>query len=163
MIPDKNTLQAITCIISDVDGVLTNGGLTWQVGTEPLRTFHIHDGLGIKRWQQQGHHFAIITAKESKAVTERFTELGVKHIYQGQHDKNQAYLDLKNKLGVTDHQCAYIGDDLPDLVVMQQVGFSVAPANAVNAVKQKASHTLSVAGGQGAVRALCDLLLEQQA
>lgn len=155
-------INAIQCLITDVDGVLTNGELLYLEDRIELMPFHVHDGYGLRLLMACGIHVAVITAGTSPILTKRFNDLKIQHLYLGQHNKLNAYQDLLNKLNLTPEQTAYIGDDLPDLPLIEcsAVGFTVANANP--AIKQKADWISSKAGGQGAVREICDLILNTQ-
>lgn len=155
-------MGVIKCLILDVDGVLTDGTI-WltEHGTE-LKRFHIHDGVGIKRLQNRGIIVAIISGRSSGSVTARMAELQVKHVYQGCADKLPVFNELIHQLGLQPAEVAYMGDDLPDLPVMERVGLSIAVANACPEVKAIADWHTEKSGGRGAVREACDRLLAQQ-
>ncbi len=155
-------MSLIKCLILDVDGVLTDGTI-WlnEQGTE-LKRFHIHDGLGIKRLQQAGITVAIISGRSSGSVTARMAELQVRHVYQGCADKLFIFNKLIKELGIESKEVAYMGDDLPDLPVMQVVGLSIAVANACPEVKAVAHWQTVKNGGEGAVREACERLLATQ-
>ena len=121
--------------------------------------FNTKDGFGIKALINSGFEVAVITGRHSQIVQQRMTSLTVQHIYQGQEDKLIAYQELKDKLGLTDEQIAYIGDDGPDLPVMEKVGFAVAVNDAHPLIKKLAHYTTLLPGGFGAVRELTDLLM----
>lgn len=153
----------IKCLILDVDGVLTDGGI-WitEQGVE-LKRFHIQDGLGIKRLQSAGIIVAIISGRQSACVTARMSELQVKYVYQGCADKLATFKLLLKELRLQPTEVAYMGDDLPDLPVMEVVGLSIAVANACPEVKAIARwHTIKN-GGEGAVREICDRLIKTAA
>lgn len=152
----------IRCLILDVDGVLTDGRLYFNEQGEVVKVFHAQDGLGIKLLQQAGITVAIISGRNSPIVQKRAEELAIAHIYQGQENKLPALEQLMMKLGLTDEQFAYVGDDLPDLPLIQRVGLGIAVANAVAAVKKHALWQTQRSGGDGAVREVCDFLLEAQ-
>ncbi|SMN12104.1 3-deoxy-D-manno-octulosonate 8-phosphate phosphatase [uncultured Candidatus Thioglobus sp.] len=157
-----NKAKKIKLIIFDVDGVLTDGGLYFtEEGTE-IKRFNSLDGHGIKMLKDNGVEPAIITARNSKAVEHRMKNLGIEHFYQGQADKVVAFKDLMQKLNVSADEVAYMGDDVIDLPVMNQVGFTIAPANAHDIVKQRADLTTEKVGGHGAVREVCDFILKAQ-
>jgi 3-deoxy-D-manno-octulosonate 8-phosphate phosphatase (KDO 8-P phosphatase) len=143
----------------DVDGVLTDGRLCYSDDGRELKWFHVHDGFGLKRLMANGIEVAIITSRMSHIVTERTRELGIAHVYQGQEDKLVCYEQLVHALKLDAAQCAYCGDDLPDLPVMRRVGLSVAVANAHPWVREHAHWRTQHRGGEGAVREVCDLLL----
>lgn len=152
----------IKLLICDVDGVLTDGHLYLGDTSEILKTFHIHDGLGIKLVQQTGIVVAIITSRESPIVYQRMQSLGVQHIYQHQIDKMPAYENLLSTLQLTDEQVAYVGDDLPDLPLIQRAGLGIAVANANAFVSHHATWQTRTPGGHGAVREICELLMQAQ-
>src|SRR3990167_4077985 len=128
-------IPQIQLLILDVDGVLTDGSLYFSDKGDEMKRFHVHDGLGIKRVQQAGITVAVISSRQSAAVTQRLTALGVQHILQGATCKLTTYEQLLQTVSIAPEQIAYMGDDLPDLPVMQKIGFAVAPPQAVDAVK----------------------------
>lgn len=148
--------------IFDVDGVLTDGRLYYSEDGRESKAFHVHDGLGLRRLMANDVEVAIITARLSHLVTERAAELGIAHLYQGQENKLHCFEQLIHALKLQAEQCAYCGDDLPDLAVMQRVGLSIAVANAHPWVRERARHHTQARGGEGAVREVCDLLLAAQ-
>ena len=146
----------------DVDGVLTDGRLSYTDDGREIKTFNVHDGLGLKRLMANDIEVGIITARMSHMVTERTAELGIAHVYQGQDDKLACYEQLIHALGLTPEQTCYCGDDLPDLRVMARVGLAVAVANAHPWVRERAHWRTRQPGGDGAAREVCDLLLAAQ-
>ena len=148
--------------VFDVDGVLTDGGLLVGAGGEEVKRFHVHDGLGMKLLQDHGVEVAIITARESGAVAARGRELGLRHVFQGQRDKLACLRALCGDLGLALDQVAYVGDDLPDLAALRSVGLAVAVANAHRWTRGHAHWRTGLAGGAGAAREVCDLILEAQ-
>lgn len=148
--------------VFDVDGVLTDGRLWFAEDGRELKAFHVHDGLGLKRLLANGIEVGIITSRISHLVTERMAELGVVHVYQGQEHKPACFEKLCHALKLEPAQTCYTGDDLPDLAVMRQVGLSIAVANAHPWVRHHAHWHTQRAGGAGAVREVCDLLLGAQ-
>lgn len=146
----------------DVDGVLTDGKLWYTADGHELKAFNVHDGLGLKRLLANGIEVAVITARLSHVVTERMAELGVAHVYQDQSDKRACLHQLVRALRLDASQVAYTGDDLPDLAPMQDAGLSIAVANAHPWVRERARWRTRLAGGNGAVREVCDLLLAAQ-
>lgn len=150
----------IRCLICDVDGVLTTGALFYSDQGDAFKVFNAKDGLGLKILSECGLILAVITGSQSKAIHSRLTPLGAQHIYQGCDHKQKAYEDLKSKTGLDDHQFVYIGDDWPDIPIMRQVGFAVAPANAVPQTQAVAHYITQAKGGEGAVRELCELLCQ---
>ena len=145
--------------IFDVDGVMTDGTLYIGASGEAFKAFNILDGQGVKMLQAGGVATAIISGRASEAVTRRAAELGIGHVVQGCADKVAAFERLRAELGFDASACAFMGDDLPDLPVMQRCGFAVAVANAVETVKQSAHYVTRASGGRGAVREFCELVL----
>lgn len=155
-------VKSIKLLILDVDGVLTDGRIYLNDnGTQQL-AFHIQDGLGIKLLQKTGVKVAIITGRQTQVVALRAETLGIKYIYQGNVDKRAAYDDLRSLLGLGHAEIAYMGDDLPDLPLLQQVGLPIAVANARPIIKIHAAWQTQNHGGQGAVREACELIMQTQ-
>lgn len=154
--------QNIKLLICDIDGVFSDGRIYLGNHGEELKAFHTKDGFGIKSLIQSGVEVAVITGRKSKIVEDRMTSLTVKHIYQGQENKLEAYAMLKQSLSLEDSQIAYIGDDSPDLPVMNKVGFAVATNDAHPLVIRTAQYQTLNKGGFGAVRELTDLLMIAQ-
>ncbi|MEZ5460586.1 3-deoxy-manno-octulosonate-8-phosphatase KdsC [Dokdonella sp.] len=148
--------------VFDVDGVLTDGHLWYSEDGHELKAFHVHDGLGLKRLLANGVEVAIITARISHLVAQRMADLGVAHVYQGQEDKLSCFKQLLKALQLQADQCAYTGDDLPDLAVMSRVGLAVAVADAHPWVRDRAHWCTGRKGGCGAAREVCDLLIAAQ-
>ena len=142
--------------------VLTDGRIYLiDSGIQQL-AFHIQDGLGIKLLQKTGVQVAIITGRQSQVVALRAEILGIKYVYQGNVDKRKAYQDLRALLGLADTEIAYVGDDLPDLPLLQQVGLPIAVANAREIIKTQAAWQTKGHGGQGAVREVCEFIMQAQ-
>ena len=150
----------IRLLVLDVDGVLTDGRLYYTPRGEQMKCFHVRDGAGIKQVLQAGLQIAVISGRKSKAVDKRLGELGVTWIRQGIEDKLAALRELLDILNLTPQAVASIGDDSADLPIFDIARLAVAPADAHNSVKSKAHFITQAAGGQGAVRELCDLILE---
>lgn len=155
-------LQSIRMILSDVDGVLTDGGIFYDNQGIESKKFHVRDGLGIKLWQRAGHQFGLLTARNSHIVKVRATELNVAIVRQGFADKLPAAQQIMAENNLSAEDVCYIGDDLPDLPVMRQVGLAVAVADAVAEVREAAHFTTRANGGQGAVRELIEMILNSQ-
>ncbi len=151
--------QKIKLLICDIDGVFSDGRIYLGNQGEELKAFNTKDGFGIKALINSGFEVAVITGRHSQIVQQRMTSLTVPHIYQGQENKLQAYHQLKDKLQLSDEQIAYIGDDGPDLPVMELVGFAVAVNDAHPLIKRVSHYTTMLPGGFGAVRELTDLLM----
>jgi 3-deoxy-D-manno-octulosonate 8-phosphate phosphatase (KDO 8-P phosphatase) len=150
---------AIRLLVLDVDGVLTDGRLYFGSRGEALKAFHVRDGHGIKALQRAGIEIAVISGRRSRAVSLRCRELGIRHVIQGAEDKLEALTRLRTRLGLQTTACACVGDDTPDIPLMRVVGLGFAVADAHPAARAAAHHTTSRAGGQGAVREVCDRLL----
>ncbi|MBS0359138.1 MAG: 3-deoxy-manno-octulosonate-8-phosphatase KdsC [Proteobacteria bacterium] len=157
-----NKAEKIKLVIFDVDGTLTDGYLHYLSDGTEGKSFHVRDGLGLVLLMKAGIEVATITASKTPIITQRMEALKVKHVYQGQFSKLAAYEDLLSKLNLAEEQIAYIGDDLPDLMIMRRVGLSVAVNDAHDLVRECAHWVTSKNGGHGAVRELCDLILNAQ-
>jgi len=154
--------KAIKLLVLDVDGVLTDRKIYLADSGHEYKAFNSLDGFGIKMLLKTGVQVAIITTRNSPVVQRRMHELGVKHVYQGQEDKNLALQDLVSALNLTLDQVAYVGDDLPDLPLMRKVGIGIAVADAASYVLQHADWVTRAKGGKGAVREVCELIMEAQ-
>lgn len=152
-------IRQIKCLICDVDGVLTDGRLYISSCGKEMKTFHVQDGMGLKLLMAAGVEVAIITTSNTEVIDKRMAQLGVIHYFKGQVDKRQAYQSLKNKLGLSDEQIAYIGDDYPDLPLIKWSGLGISVQNAIEMVKQQADWVTQAPGGDGAVREVCDAFL----
>lgn len=152
----------IRLIILDVDGVLTNGGLMFDHQGREYKTFNSLDGHGIRMLLECDIQVAIITGRQSQLVDHRMRDLGVDMVFQGRRDKHPAFLEILDKTGLQPGQVSYVGDDLPDLPVMTQVGLAVAVQNAHSFVKQQADWITEASGGFGAVREIADFILKAQ-
>jgi 3-deoxy-D-manno-octulosonate 8-phosphate phosphatase (KDO 8-P phosphatase) len=151
--------RRLALLVLDVDGVLTDGGLWYGARGETLKRFHVRDGHGIKLVQATGLQVALISGRRSQAVSARARELGIRHVFQGVTDKNQALEKLLRKLGITDTQVACMGDDTPDVPLFVRAGFAIAVRDAHPLALAAAHCSTSLGGGQGAVREVCDWLL----
>jgi 3-deoxy-D-manno-octulosonate 8-phosphate phosphatase (KDO 8-P phosphatase) len=156
---DRTRAGALRLLALDVDGVLTDGRLYYGNDGEELKAFNIKDGLGLKLLQQAGVAVAIITGRRSRIVERRATELGIAHVVQGREDKRVALEELCASLGLELAQCAYMGDDLPDLGALCAAAIGLAPADAVDAVAAAADWQSRYPGGGGCVREACEQLL----
>lgn len=154
--------QPIELILSDVDGVLTDGGLIFDNQGIETKRFHVRDGMGIKLWQRAGFQFGLITARTSHIVKVRAAELGVEMIRQGFQEKKPVIEQLIETVGVNWEQVAYVGDDLTDLAVINAVGLGVSVADAVPEIRAAADYTTTAEGGHGAVREVVELILKAQ-
>jgi len=152
----------VKVMIFDVDGVLTDGGITYGPDGEAVKTFYVLDGLGIQLVQRTGVQTAIISARQSPIVVRRAADLGISHVFQGQHDKRLAFAELLEKTGVTAEECGYIGDDVIDLPLLTRVGFAVTVPSGHPEVQHRAHYVTKNPGGRGAVREVCDIVMRAQ-
>lgn len=143
----------------DVDGILTDGSIWWHGPGEWRRTFNIYDGFGIKELVKEGFITAMITGSNSEDIRQRRQRLDIHHLYEGIENKVPSFEDFLKKTGLKDHEVAYIGDDLPDVPLLERVGFSATVPTAMDAAKEAASYITKRDGGKGAVREICDLLI----
>lgn len=151
--------QGIRVVFFDVDGVLTDGGLYFSEAGETLKRFSVLDGQGLKLLQKAGITPVVITGRDSAPLRLRLKALGITHARFGTEDKRPAAEAFLQELGLDWSQAAAMGDDWPDLPVMQRVAFACAPANGHAQAQALAHHVTAERGGEGAARALCDLLL----
>ena len=155
-----NKIKQIKTIISDVDGVLTDGNLHIDAnGNELFASFNIYDGSGIKIAQEHNMQFIILSGKYSPITINRFKKLDISEIYTGIADKKSKLLELINKLSLNKNELAYIGDDLIDLEAMRLTNLTVAPSNAMLVIKEYVDINLIKSGGSGALRELIDIIL----
>lgn len=155
-------LSAIKLVAFDVDGVFTDGRFYLSDAGIESKSFYTQDGFGIRQVIRAGIAVAVISGRKSGAVARRMTELGVPYIVQGCGDKVAALDEIVEQLSITTADCAYVGDDVPDLPALRHVGFSIAVANAVPQLREECDYTTSASGGFGAVREVCELLLSSQ-
>ena len=151
---------AIRLVLTDVDGVLTDGRVIFDNHGIESKQFHIRDGLGIRLWQQSGGQLGIVTGRSSQVVKLRAAELDIDIVRQGVKDKLQVVRSICEELELQLTQVCYLGDDLPDWPVIKQVGLGVAVADAAEELKHDADYVTSVPGGHGAMREVVELLLK---
>lgn len=152
-------LAAVRLVAFDVDGVLTDGRFYIADDGTESKAFSTQDGFGIRQLIKSGFEVAVISGRSSGAVEKRMGELEVPHVFLGVADKIAVFDELIDKLGIDPDQALFVGDDIPDLPLLSKVGFSVAVANAVSAVRDYCDYTTSARGGSGAVREVCELVL----
>ena len=164
MPPNSSQVEAsakrIRTLILDVDGVLTDGLVHYFANGSEMKSFNVRDGLGIQLMRAAGCKVAIISGRESDAVTLRARELGIEQVFQGVDDKVSAFETILQSLDCPEQHTAYIGDDLPDLPLLKRCGLSFAVADAAPEVRTTAKVVLRAGGGQGAVREACELILK---
>jgi 3-deoxy-D-manno-octulosonate 8-phosphate phosphatase (KDO 8-P phosphatase) len=154
-----SSADAIQLLILDVDGVMTDGRLYFGPRGEALKVFHVRDGQGIGQLHRAGIQVAVISGRRSKMVAARCRELGVEHVIQGTQDKVAAFERLRSRLKVDAATCACVGDDILDVPLLNVVGLAFAVADAHRDALRAAHVVTSLPGGHGAVREVCDYLL----
>ncbi len=154
--------REIRLVIFDVDGVLTDGSLYLGDDGQEYKAFNSRDGHGMKMLQHYGVLIGIITGRTSEVVRIRMESLGIEHVFQGKLEKLPAYEELRTKLGLSDQQVAYVGDDVVDLPIMRRVGLAIAVNDAHPLVIQHAHWQTPHAGGRGAGRDVCEMIMEAQ-
>lgn len=153
-------LQSIKLIAFDVDGILTDNHVWMIQPGQWRRTFSIRDGYGIQRLIEFGYQVAFITGSNSEDVRERAKALKIHHFYEGSLHKLPAYEEIKKKTGLSDENILYMGDDLFDIPLLERAGVSITVPEASKKVKEKAQFITTKGGGHGAVREVCDLVIE---
>jgi len=154
--------RQIHIIISDVDGVLTLGRVSFNAEGVEVNGFHIRDGLGIKLWQKAGYEFGIITGRNSSVTAKRAADLAIPLLSMGHFDKKPELARMLNEKKIEPIACCYLGDDLPDLPLIERVGLGVAVADAASEVKAAAHYVTRLSGGCGAVREVIEMILKVQ-
>lgn len=157
-----DALKQLRFMAFDVDGVLTDGKLTYLPDGSETKTFYTLDGAGIRMLQKAGITVGWITGRSSPAVEHRAKNLGITHLAQGVGDKHKVYAAWLAEAGLDFSQAGFMGDDLIDLAVMKACAFSAAPANAVAIVREQATFLTTERGGDGAVRSVCEHILQAQ-
>jgi len=154
-----DSLDKIRLVAFDVDGVFTDGRFYLSDEGIESKAFHTQDGYGVRRLLDSGIAVGVISGRSSPAVEKRMAELGIAHVILNCKDKVAAMDELAAALGLSTSECAYVGDDLPDLPLLEHVGFSVAVANAVPALQERCDYVTKKSGGFGAVREICNLIV----
>ena len=155
-------IQKIKMLVCDLDGVLTDGRIWMSADGQWRRTFCVYDGVGIKRLRSAGYQVGIITMSDAEDVRQRATYLDIDHFYEGVLEKETHFKNLLQKTGLQAFQVAYMGDDLMDLPILKECGLAVSVPNGMDEIKAVADHITKRAGGFGAVREVCDLLLSSK-
>jgi 3-deoxy-D-manno-octulosonate 8-phosphate phosphatase (KDO 8-P phosphatase) len=153
------SLSDIRLVAFDVDGVFTDGRFYLSDEGVESKAFNTQDGYGIRQLLNAGIEVAVISGRQSGAVERRMTELGVVHLVQGCGDKVAALDEIIASLGISISECAYVGDDIPDLPLLNHVGVAIAVANAVQTLHDQCDYSTSASGGVGAVREVCEMIL----
>jgi 3-deoxy-D-manno-octulosonate 8-phosphate phosphatase (KDO 8-P phosphatase) len=152
--------KGLKLFLLDVDGVLTDGTITYTHEGNEIKSFHTRDGLGIRLLMESGVEVGLITARESEAVNRRVQDLGIQYVFQKAKDKLGIFENLLKKLDLKPSEVGYMGDDWLDLPLLVRVGFAATVEDAVPEVLQVAHYVAKRKGGRGAVREVCDLILE---
>jgi len=158
----RNRARRLKLMAFDVDGVLSEGSLLYTDAGVEMKAFNSLDGLGLHMLKRAGITVAIITGRRAKCVEHRMQNLGIDILYQGVADKVEALNDLLAKQGVSADEAGYMGDDIVDLKIMDACGFSAAPADCHEMVKSYARMMSTKIGGRGAVREVCEFILDAQ-
>ena len=158
----KEIASKIKLVAFDVDGVLTDGSLTFLEDGREIKTYNAKDGLGVVMLGKAGIITSIITARDNNVVKLRAKQIDIKELYMGQKNKVLALKELCKKYNLEAEEVAYMGDDLPDICVLKEVRLASCPSDAVKEVKETCNFISSKKGGRGAVRELCDFILESQ-
>lgn len=163
-VPERiiNRAAKVRLAVFDIDGVFTDGRLWFTDDTREFKSFHVHDGLGIKLLAEAGIRTGIITSRFSPVVARRAAELGIELVYQDQDDKLACFQRILSALKLGSEQSAYTGDDLPDLPVLKRAGLAVGVANAHPLLRPHCHYLTAACGGAGAVREVADLILFAQ-
>lgn len=159
----KSRLARVRLVAFDIDGVFTDGRFYLSDDGVESKAFATQDGFGVRQLIEAGLEVAVISGRKSAAVSQRMAELGVVHVLQGCKDKVAAFSELTAKLGISDNECVYAGDDIPDVPLLEKVGYSVAVANSVSTLRDLCDYTTTANGGFGAVREICDMVLAARA
>lgn len=155
-------LKRIRLLLLDVDGVLTDGNVTYLDDGQETKSFNVKDGLGLRLLMDAGIGVGIVTGRRAPALIHRCNNLGIELVFDGIQDKTTALKQVVDQVGVKPEHIAFIGDDLPDLPIMTRVGLSVAVGNAVELVQNNSHMQTTAHGGAGAVRELCEAILDAQ-
>ena len=156
----KEKASRIKLFLMDVDGVLTDGRIILDNTGNEWKFFDVRDGHGIVLLHRIGVETGIITGRTSRVVMRRAQELGIKHVYQGIHNKLETYELIKERLNVSDEEVAYIGDDVVDIPILKRVGFAIAVNDAHEDVKRFAHYITKASGGRGAVREAAEYIIK---
>ncbi len=158
----KAEISSIRLVAFDIDGVFTDGRFYLSDDGVESKAFNTQDGYGVRRLLDSGIAVAVISGRKSEAVARRMSELGVRYVVQACRDKVAALDEIAKTEGIPVSKCAYVGDDIPDLPLLNHAGISIAVANAVPDVHDQCDYSTSYPGGSGAVREVCELILNAQ-
>ncbi len=166
--PNSITLTAearakrLRCVIFDIDGVMTDCKLYLAADGSEIKAVNVRDGLGIKLLMKHGIEVAVISGRPSEAMAQRLAFLGVKYVWLNTEEKLPAFESLLKTLGIAAHECAHMGDDIPDLPLFARVGLAIAPGDAHAKAKAAAQLVTQARGGDGAIREAVDFILQAQ-
>lgn len=158
----KIKASKIKLVAFDVDGVLTNGEIIYTDKGEEIKIFNAKDGQGMNLLRTNGYITAIITARSSNIVEKRAKDLSINHVYQGAKNKINALNEMMSKYNLKFNEIAYVGDDLPDICILEKVGFAACPADAVEEVRKVSCFISSRNGGKGAVREIANFIISNK-
>lgn len=158
----KDKIKKIKLLVMDVDGVLTDGKITFTEDGKEIKSFFVQDGMGINLWLKAGFKLIIISGRKSKIMRNRAKELGIKEIYQKIDDKSKILKLLLNKYKLKLENIAYIADDLNDFEAFKKAGFKIAPSNACKEIKKISDYITERKGGEGAVREIIEVILKER-
>jgi 3-deoxy-D-manno-octulosonate 8-phosphate phosphatase (KDO 8-P phosphatase) len=158
----KEKLKRIKLLILDVDGVMTDGRIIMDDEGHEIKNFNVRDGHGLKILQRYGIKVAILTGRQSKVVEHRAKDLEIKDVYQKVFNKKEVFEKILKKHKLSPNEAAFIGDDIVDIPVLRRVGFSIAVADAADVVKKSVDYVAKNRGGRGAIREVCEMILQAQ-
>jgi len=158
----REKLQHIKILIMDVDGVMTDGRIIINDDGRETKNFDVRDGHGIKLVQRYGIEVALLTGRQSEVVKHRANELGITEVHQKIFNKKEVFVEILQKNNLNANQAAFIGDDIIDIPVLKEAGFSATVADAIDIVKKTVDYVTKKTGGRGAVREVCEMLLQAQ-
>jgi len=158
----REKLQHIKILIMDVDGVMTDGRIIINDDGRETKNFDVRDGHGIKLVQRYGIEVVLLTGRQSEVVKHRANELGIKEVHQKIFNKKEVFVEILQKNNLNADQAAFIGDDIIDIPVLKEAGFSATVADAIDIVKKTVDYVTKNKGGRGAVREVCEMLLQAQ-
>lgn len=158
----KDKARKVKFLVMDVDGVLTDSGMYYSERGDELKKFNTRDGMGIEMWHKAGFKTAIITRERTDIVERRAAKLKITEVYQGMENKLRALEKLISEYNLNYEEIAYVGDDINDIPVLEKVGFSAAPRDAIEKVKKIVDYVTEKKGGEGVVREVIDFILDSK-
>jgi 3-deoxy-D-manno-octulosonate 8-phosphate phosphatase (KDO 8-P phosphatase) len=158
----RSKAAKVRLLVLDVDGVMTDGKIIMDHEGREIKAFDVRDGHGLKLLRQAGIEVAMLTGRNSPVVQKRADDLRIPRVRQGVYDKVAAYEEIARELGIKDEETCFVGDDLVDIALLKRVGLPICVADGVQEAKRRALYVTECPGGRGAVREVCDLLLQAQ-